>query len=64
MLAPATCGDRRAPATQVTVFLALSPITAAWLGSLFLAERFSTMSALGLALVALGLWLAHRDARE
>jgi len=54
----------RAPATQVTVFLALSPITAAWLGALLLAEKFSAMSALGLALVALGLWLAHRDARE
>ncbi len=50
-----------APATQVTVFLALSPITAAWLGTLLLAETFSTMSALGLALVALGLWLAHRE---
>jgi drug/metabolite transporter (DMT)-like permease len=46
------------------VFLALSPITAAWLGALLLAETFSTMSALGLALVALGLWLAHRDARK
>ena len=68
-----------APATQVTVFLALSPITAAWLGALFLAlspitaawlgvmllaEEFSAMSALGLALVALGVWLAHRDTRE
>ncbi len=53
-----------APATQVTVFLALSPITAAWLGALFLAETISTLSVLGLALVALGLWLAHRDARE
>ena len=51
----------RAPATQVTVFLALSPITAAWLGALFLAEKFSTMTELGLALVALGLWLAHRE---
>lgn len=50
-----------APATQVTVFLALSPITAAWLGALFLAEKFSAASALGLALVAVGLWLAHRE---
>jgi drug/metabolite transporter (DMT)-like permease len=53
-----------APATQVTVFLALSPITAAWLGALLLAERISPMSTAGLALVALGLWLAHRERRE
>jgi len=50
-----------APATQVTVFLALSPITAAWLGALLLAEEISALSAVGLALVALGLWLAHRE---
>lgn len=50
----------RAPATQVTVFLALSPITAAWLGAMFLAEAISALSVLGLALVALGLWLAQR----
>lgn len=49
-----------APATQVTVFLALSPITAAWLGAMFLAETISALSVLGLVLVALGLWLAHR----
>jgi drug/metabolite transporter (DMT)-like permease len=48
-----------APATQVTVFLALSPITAAWLGAVLLAETISTLSVLGLALVALGLWLAQ-----
>jgi drug/metabolite transporter (DMT)-like permease len=47
--------------TKVTVFLALSPITAAGLGALLLAERISTMSLLGLACVALGLWLAHRQ---
>jgi drug/metabolite transporter (DMT)-like permease len=49
----------RAPATQVTVFLALSPITAAWLGALLLAEKISALSVLGLAMVALGLWLAQ-----
>ena len=54
----------RAPATQVTVFLALSPITAAWLGALFLAETISALSTLGLALVALGLWFAHRQGSE
>jgi drug/metabolite transporter (DMT)-like permease len=48
----------------VTVFLALSPITAVWLGAILLAERISTLSALGLALVALGLWLAHRQSSE
>ena len=48
-----------APATQVTVFLALSPITAAGLGALFLGEAISGVSAVGLACVALGLWLAH-----
>src|ERR1700730_16227715 len=52
-----------APAPHVPVFLALSPITAAWLGSLLLAETVSTLSVLGLALVALGLWLAHREGR-
>ena len=46
--------------TQVTVFLALSPVTAAGLGALLLGEGISTMSLLGLAAVALGLWLAHR----
>ena len=54
---------RHASATEVTVFLALSPITAAWLGALMLGERMSPASVLGLALVALGLWLAHRKPR-
>jgi len=48
-----------APATQVTVFLALSPVTAAALGALFLGEAISAVSAVGLACVALGLWLSH-----
>ena len=47
-----------AAATEVTVFLALSPVTATWLGAWFLAEEVSTMSLLGLAGVLLGLWLA------
>jgi drug/metabolite transporter (DMT)-like permease len=50
--------------TKVTVFLALSPLTAAWLGSLILAESISPMFALGLGGVALGLWLAHWPAPE
>jgi drug/metabolite transporter (DMT)-like permease len=47
--------------TKVTVFLALSPVTAAGLGAALLAERLSTLSLMGLTFVALGLWLAHRD---
>jgi len=54
---------RHASATEVTVFLALSPITAAWLGALWLGEPTSPASLLGLVLVALGLWLAHRQTR-
>jgi drug/metabolite transporter (DMT)-like permease len=49
-----------APATEVTVFLALSPITAAALGALLLGEPLSAGALLGLACVALGLWIAHR----
>jgi drug/metabolite transporter (DMT)-like permease len=48
--------------TKVTVFLALSPVTATVLGAAFLAERLSTLSLLGLACVAAGLWLAHWQA--
>ena len=50
----------RAPATDVTVFLALSPVTASWLGAALLAERASAASLAGLACVVLGLWTAHR----
>jgi drug/metabolite transporter (DMT)-like permease len=46
--------------TDVTVFLALSPVTAAVLGALFLAETISIIDLFGLLCVALGLWLAHR----
>jgi len=45
--------------TKVTVFLALSPVTAAILGSWLLGENISLMSFLGLVFVALGLWIAH-----
>jgi drug/metabolite transporter (DMT)-like permease len=45
--------------TRVTVFLALSPITAAFLGALLLAEAISLLSLIGLACVVLGLWVAH-----
>jgi len=53
-----------APATQVTVFLALSPITAGVLGPWLLAEPVSSAAWLGLGCVALGLWLAHRPSAE
>ena len=46
--------------TKVTVFLALSPLTAAGLGALFLAELVSAMFFLGFGLVTLGLWLTQR----
>ena len=47
--------------TKVTVFLALSPVTATVLGGVFLAERISPTFLWGLLCVALGLWLAHRQ---
>lgn len=53
----------RASATEVTVFLALSPITAACLGAWVLGESVSAAALAGLVLVALGLWLAHRPAQ-
>jgi len=46
--------------TRVTMFLALSPLTAAALGAWFLGERVSSAVALGVSAVALGLWIAHR----
>jgi drug/metabolite transporter (DMT)-like permease len=48
-------------ATNVTVFLALSPVSATILGALALAEMPSPTSLFGLACVALGIWLAHRS---
>ena len=47
--------------TRVTVFLALSPVTAAALGAALLAEPLSTALLLALVCVVLGLWLAHRE---
>jgi len=49
-----------APATQVTVFLSLSPVTAAVLGALLLSEPVSPGALIGLVGVAAGLVLAHR----
>jgi drug/metabolite transporter (DMT)-like permease len=50
--------------TRVTAFLSLSPITAALLGSVLLHEPVTTGSLLGLAFVALGLWVAHLQTSE
>jgi len=47
-------------ATRVTVFLALSPVTASGLGVVLLGERQTLMALLGLACVAAGLVIAHR----
>ena len=47
--------------TRVTVFLALSPITAMLLGAALLGEQLTVISLLGLAAVAGGLVLAHRQ---
>jgi drug/metabolite transporter (DMT)-like permease len=46
--------------TRVTVFLALSPITATLLGGILLGEPISSLAGLGVALVSAGLWLATR----
>ncbi len=48
-------------ATRVTVFLALSPITAAVLGAVFLGEAVSGMMVAGVVCVAMGLWVANRE---
>lgn len=50
----------RTTPTRVTVFLALSPVTATALGAWFLAEPVSTAIALGVAGVSTGLWVATR----
>jgi drug/metabolite transporter (DMT)-like permease len=50
--------------TRVSAFLALSPITAALLGSLLLGEPMTAGALAGLALVVLGLWVAHLQTAE
>ena len=50
---------RHGSPTRVTVFLALSPITAALVGALALDEPLTLGMLAGLACVALGLWVAH-----
>ena len=53
---------RHATPTKVTVFLSLSPVTAALLGVLLLGEPVSLLLLIGVFCVVGGLWLAHRDA--
>ena len=48
----------RLPPTQVTVFLSLSPVTAALLGALLLDETLSMLTLAGLAAVVAGLLIA------
>lgn len=52
---------RHTTPTRVTIFLALSPITAAGSGAWLLGEELSPMLVLGLAGAVLGLCLAHRQ---
>ena len=47
--------------TRVTVFIALSPLTATLLGVLWLGEAVTVTFLAGLACAAAGLWLAHRE---
>jgi drug/metabolite transporter (DMT)-like permease len=54
---------RHTTATEVTVYLALGPVTATALGALLLAEPVSLLFLIGLGCVALGVWLAHRRPR-
>jgi drug/metabolite transporter (DMT)-like permease len=51
----------RASPTRVTVFFALSPLTAIVLGGLALGEGVTTGLPTGAALVALSLWLTNRQ---
>lgn len=50
---------RHGSPTRVTAFLALSPITAALVGTVALHEPLTLGMLAGLACVALGLWIAH-----
>ncbi len=50
---------KNAAATRVTVFLALSPITATALGVVLLGEAVTVGMMAGVACVAAGLWVAN-----
>jgi drug/metabolite transporter (DMT)-like permease len=53
-----------APSTEVTVFLALSPVTATILGATLLGEAVSPIVGVGVVLVAAGIWIATRATTE
>ncbi len=50
--------------TRVTVFLSLSPVTAALAGAVALAEPVTAAALAGLACVVAGIWIAHRRGAE
>lgn len=50
----------KASPTRVSVFLALSPVTAALLGAALLGEPITLLGAVGIATVVGGLWVSHR----
>ena len=50
------------PASRVTVFLALSPLTAIVLGVALLGEPVTAGMAAGWCVVAAGLWVANSEA--
>jgi drug/metabolite transporter (DMT)-like permease len=54
---------RHAPASRVTLFLSLSPLTAMAFGTLLLGEPLQASLVLALVLVAAGLWIAQDRGR-
>lgn len=54
---------KHAPPSRVTMFLALSPLTATLLGTLWLGEQLGTIAWLGIGCVAAGLALGGRGRR-
>lgn len=54
-----SCSGRFSTPPPVTIFMALSPVSATIFGGLFLLEKISACFIVGLARVALGLILAH-----
>ncbi len=54
---------RHAEPTRVTIFLSLSPVTAALLGALLLGEAMTPWLMLGLVLIVAGLWAGVRPSR-
>lgn len=55
---------RHTTPTRVTIFLALSPATAAVLGALLLGEAITPGTLAGLVCIAIGLWIAQRGRED